>query len=62
MARRGIQKTQLGTYIPVELHEAVREYSEETGIPISRLVEDGLRMLLKERRGTDKPLAKGPDA
>ena len=56
MARKKqAEKTQLGTYIPVDLHQAVREYSEESGIPIARIVEDALRMLLKKRFGDDRP-------
>ena len=41
--RKRVEKTQLGTYIPVGLHEALRDFSEASGIPMARIVEDALR-------------------
>lgn len=47
------ERTQLGIRLPTELHEALKGYSEETGVPMTRLVTDALRALLKERTGKE---------
>ena len=47
-------RSQLATMIDRDLHEAVRELSDESGIPISRLVEDGLKLLLRKHGRDDK--------
>lgn len=39
----------LGTDLPPDLLEELREYSLTSGIPINRLVEDAVRMLLTAR-------------
>jgi hypothetical protein len=44
-------KSQLSTFISENAHDALRVYSDETGISIARLVDDAVRMLLKERTG-----------
>lgn len=48
VAKRGTPKTQIGTYIPTELYERLRAYSEATGVPITRIVEDALRNYLDD--------------
>ena len=48
-----MEKVQLGTRIPEDLYSALVEYSEESGIPITRIVEDALRAWIgvpKKRR------------
>jgi len=49
MPRRTAQrKTQLGTYVPAQLHERLRDHSDRTGVPITRLIEDALTAYLEE--------------
>ncbi|HEX7119407.1 MAG TPA: ribbon-helix-helix domain-containing protein [Longimicrobiales bacterium] len=56
MPRKGrVKKSQLGTYIPESLHEAIREFSDESGISIARIVEDALRMYLRAKGRDDEP-------
>ena len=47
------ERTQLGIRLPVALHQALKEHSEETGIPMTRLVVDALQALLRERTGKE---------
>ena len=54
MTRRGPKKTQLGTYIPTELHEALQAHSEASGLPITRIVEDAIRAYLARSGTSDK--------
>lgn len=42
-------RSQLATYIPASLHDSVRLFSEESGIPIARIVEDALRSYLADK-------------
>jgi hypothetical protein len=46
MPRQVEGKSQIATQIDADLHEALRELSDESGISISRLVEDGIRRVL----------------
>ena len=52
--RKRVEKTQLGTYIPVDLHEAVQDFSDASGIPITRIVEDSLRDYLRKHYWNDE--------
>ena len=63
MPRREKQeKVALGTYISEDLYGLLQEYHEESGIPITRLVEDALRALLTARYRTGhKSEDDGPD-
>lgn len=40
-------KVQLGTLIPEDVYSGLVEYSEESGVPITRIVEDALRAWLE---------------
>jgi hypothetical protein len=42
------EKEQLGTYIPWKLAERLRAFSEESGLPITRLVQEGLEIRLSQ--------------
>jgi len=53
MPSPNIKKTQVGTYLPVDLYKALRKHSAESGVPIARLIEDAVRMLLKDRTGKE---------
>jgi hypothetical protein len=59
MTRRGPKKTQLGTYIPTELHEKLQAHSDASGVPITRIVEDALRAYLARVRATEEPSTGG---
>jgi hypothetical protein len=52
--RKGPEKRQVGTYIPVKLHDALRAESDRSGVPIARLIEDAVRMLLDRRAADDR--------
>lgn len=41
--KRQAPKTQLGTYVTEELYDALTDFAEASGIPITRIVEDALR-------------------
>jgi predicted GNAT superfamily acetyltransferase len=41
--------SQLATRLPADLHECLREHSEETGIPQSRIIRDALTAYLEKR-------------
>lgn len=40
---------QLGVRIPADLYQQLRQHSERTGIPITRLVTDAVGALLQQR-------------
>jgi len=47
MARkRRVRKQQLGTYIPEDVYAALVDFSNASGIPITRIVEDAIREYL----------------
>jgi hypothetical protein len=49
MARRPRQpKRHVTTYLPTDLHDTVRDYSDATGVPIARIIEDALRDYLNK--------------
>ena len=37
------ERSQLATWVPKSVHDAARDYSERSGVPLSRIVEDALR-------------------
>lgn len=47
MGRKRENKQQLGTYLPVELIEELRNFSEQTGVPMARIIESALRQYLQ---------------
>ena len=47
MPRRDHPKSQLATTIPHPVHDAVRDFSDASGVPIAQIVEDALRRYLK---------------
>lgn len=50
MARkRGVRKQQLGTYIPEDVYAALVDFSNASGIPITRIVEDAIREYLASK-------------
>lgn len=55
MPKPGPKKSPLSTYLPTELQQALQAYSDRTGIPITRIVEDALRAHLSRVRGDDQP-------
>jgi len=42
-------RSQLSTFVSEDVHEAARDFSDETGIPIARIVDDALRLYLKSK-------------
>lgn len=49
--RRGLKnRTPLSNAIKTELYEGIRELSNETKVPISRLLDEAIEDLLKKRK------------
>lgn len=53
MAKPKQNKVPLGTYVSEETRRAVDAFSEATGVPITRIVEDALKAYLRERQGSN---------
>ena len=45
--KRQPPKVQLGTYVTEEVYESLTDYSEASGVPITRVVEAALREYLQ---------------
>lgn len=46
--KRQPKESQLSTFIAEDLHDAVRDYHDATGVSIKRIVEDALRAYLTQ--------------
>jgi len=47
-------RVQIGSAIDKELYNQLKQYSEETGIPISKLMDRALKLLFKELSDKNK--------
>ena len=43
------EKVQLGTYLPIDLYAQLQSFRDDSGIPITRIVEDAIREYLTRR-------------
>lgn len=51
-ANRGLKnRTAISTAIDNELYARLKEYSEETGIPLSKLFDKAIKLLLESVKG-----------
>jgi hypothetical protein len=47
--RKGPEKRKISSYLPGELHEAMLDFSDASGIPVTRILEDAIRGYLKRQ-------------
>ena len=53
MPRTASPRRQLGIRVPEPMHQALRSLSEQSGVPINRLVTDAIAALLRDRTGQE---------
>lgn len=54
-----METRQLATYISTNVSDAMKEFSEETRMPIRWIVEDAIKMYLEAKGKVVKPAKKG---